>query len=211
MRFASRTEAGQLLAEHLIRAGVTADLVVGLPRGGVVVAAPVAQELDAPLTAWAVRKIGHPLNPEFAVGALAEPDVLWLDERWVRNDPEVHRALRRIVAEEQARMQALARFLHPQGLPPVRHRRIILVDDGLATGATAHAAVLALRKHDADTVHVAAPVASPEAVERLRQAADGVHVLRADPDFTAVGHYYASFEPPDEEELLQLLRPSDES
>ncbi|GIX50042.1 MAG: phosphoribosyltransferase [Limisphaera sp.] len=210
MRFASRKEAGRWLAEHLAGAGVTADLVVGLPRGGVVVAAPVAERLDAPLTAWAVRKIGHPLNPEFAVGALAEPDVLWLDERWVRNDPELHRSLPAIVAQEKARMQAMARFLHPHGLPSIRHRRVVLVDDGLATGATAHAAALALRKQDADAVYVAAPVASPEAVERLRQVADDVYVLLADPDFAAVGHYYASFDPPDEEELLRLLRPTDE-
>jgi putative phosphoribosyl transferase len=209
MRFASRAEAGRLLARHLAGAGVSADVVAGLPRGGVVVAAPVARLLDAPLTAWAVRKIGHPLNPEFAVGALAEPDVLWLDERWVRHDPNLHRELRRIVAKEQETMVALAGFLHPQGLPPLRHRRVLLVDDGLATGATACAAALAVRKQDAEAVVVAAPVASPEAVERLRQVADDVHVLWCDPDFAAVGHYYESFEPPDAEELRRLLQPDD--
>lgn len=206
MRFGSREEAGVRLAERLAGEGVMADLVLGLPRGGVVVAAPVARRLEVPLGAWAVRKIGHPLNPEFAVGALAEPDVLWLEERLVQGDPTLHRALAQRVAEEQQRLRTLAAWLHPSGPPVLRHRRVLIVDDGLATGATAYAAVLVGRKLDAEAVMVAAPVASPDAVGRLRQAADGVWVLWEGPDFVAVGHYYDRFDPPGEEEIQRLLR-----
>jgi putative phosphoribosyl transferase len=206
MMFESREEAGRRLADWLISRGVTADLVLGLPRGGVLVAAPVAERLGVPLDAWVVRKIGHPSNPEFAVGALAEPDVLWLDPVVGELDPALHRELVRVVKEEQGRLELYRERLHPHGLPALRHRRVVLVDDGFATGATAHAAVLAVRKQDAEEVIAAAPVAAPEAVERLARAADQVHVLWSDPNFVAVGQYYRSFEPPGEAEVLELLQ-----
>ncbi|MCS7091471.1 MAG: phosphoribosyltransferase family protein [Verrucomicrobiota bacterium] len=211
MRFASREEAGTRLAEHLKEQEIQADLVLGLPRGGIVVAAPVARKLNVPLAAWAVRKIGHPLNPEFAVGALAEPDVLWLEERFVRADPGLHRGLVERVRLEQVTLQEMAHRLHLHGPPELRHRRVLIVDDGLATGATAYAAVLAARKLDAEHVMVAAPVGSTEAVHRLRQGADEVHILWPDPDFIAVGHYYDAFDPPDESEILRLLKEQGEA
>lgn len=206
MMFASREEAGQRLAELLAARGLEPDWVLGLPRGGVVVAAPVAERLGVPLDTWVVRKIGHPANPEFALGALAEPDVLWLDRTLVGLDPALHRALAGVVREEQRRLEEYRQRWHPYGVPALRRRRVLLVDDGFATGATAYAAALAVRKQDAEQVILAAPVAAPDTVERLGRVADQVHVLWQDPAFAAVGQYYQSFEPPGEEEVLDLLR-----
>lgn len=206
MILASREEAGQRLADLLAARGLEPDWVLGLPRGGVVVAAPVAARLGVPLDTWVVRKIGHPENPEFAVGALAEPDVLWLDPNLAGLDAALHRALAGVVREEQRRLEEYRQRWHPYGLPVLRRRRVLLVDDGFATGATAYAAALAVRKQDAEQVILAAPVAAPDTVERLGRVADQVHVLWQDPAFAAVGQYYRSFEPPAEDEILALVR-----
>lgn len=201
MTFASRQQAGRLLGRRLVEQSVSADLVIGLPRGGVVVAAEVARALRLPLDAILVRKIGHPRNPEFAVGALSEQGM-------VRYDPEApleSNALEREVALEAARL-AVCRKRWDMGLrPSLRDRRLVLVDDGLATGATMEAAVRSARYQRARRILVAVPVASDSAVARLRGLADEVITMVTDPLFRAVGGYYASFEPTDDEEVAALL------
>lgn len=205
MMFASREEAGRRLAAFLKQQGIEADLVLGLPRGGVVVAAEVARDLALGLDVLVVRKIGHPLHREFAVGALAESGVVVLDETVIGNNPIVRSELAQVIEEEKERLRAYqARFRQTE--LTLNGRAVLLVDDGLATGATTEAAVLGAQKKGARRVTVAAPVASSNAVERLRRVADDVVVLWVDPDFDAVGRYYDVFSQTSDEEVLDLLK-----
>jgi len=204
--FASREDAGLALGRSLREQAVRADLVLGLPRGGVVVAAGVAQVLRLPLGAIVVRKIGHPWHREFAVGALAEGGVTLLDECAVGPNPQIRMELEAIIEEETARLRTYQARFHPPGAPCPAHKTVLLVDDGLATGATTEAAVLSVQKQKARTVVVASPVAPPSAVERLARVADEVRVLCVDPNFVAVGQYYDVFTQTTDEEVLDLLR-----
>ena len=205
MRFASRQDAGRKLGQYLRFRSVSADLVLGLPRGGVVVAAEVARELNLPLDAWVVRKIGHPLHREFAVGALAEPDVIVFDEGSIRHFPAAKSALDEVIEEETRRLQEQRQRFHPSGLPVVEGKTILLVDDGLATGATAEAAVASIRVRKARRIIVAAPTSSLDAVARLRRTADALEVLVADEGFEAVGQYYVRFGQTTDDEVISLL------
>ncbi|MFZ1073365.1 MAG: phosphoribosyltransferase family protein [Verrucomicrobiia bacterium] len=205
MRFASRTDAGRQLGQHLREKGIEVDLVLGLPRGGVVVAAEVARLLNRPLDALIVRKIGHPWHREFAVGALAEPDVVILDEASVGKNPEVRFQLDRVIAEETARLQSYRSQFHAETALAVEGKTVLLVDDGLATGATAEAAVLSAKKRKARRIVVATPVASTHAIARLTPLADHVVALAVDPAFGAVGQYYEKFDETTDEEVLALL------
>lgn len=206
MTFPSRDEAGRLLGRYLQGRGVHADVVLGLPRGGVIVALAVARALAAPLDVLVVRKIGHPWQREFAVGALAEPDVVLLNRAVMGEDAAVHRALREIVREEKERLQHYRNAFHRQSQSDIQGKAVVLVDDGLATGATTEAAVVSARKLGAAHVAVTAPVASEDAVRRLSQAADEVIVLHVDEDFDSVGHYYGVFDETTDEEVLAALR-----
>jgi predicted phosphoribosyltransferase len=206
MVFASREEAGQRLGRWLQSRGIRADLVLGLPRGGVVVAAEVARVLQAPLDVLIVRKIGHPLHREFAVGAMAEGEVVVLDEAVIGNNPIVRAELRDVIKEETDRLQDYQTRFHRNGASKLPNQAVLLVDDGLATGATTEAAVLSAKKQGARWVTVAAPVASAHAVDRLQRVADEVVALCVDPDFDAVGRYYETFSQTTDEEVLGLLK-----
>ena len=205
MRFTSRQDAGRQLGQYLLRQGVAVDLVLGLPRGGVVVAAEVARRLQRPLDVLVVRKIGHPLHREFAVGALAEPDVVIFDEATLAEIPAPHARLEQVVAEEMARLREYRSHFHGSDLPALRDQRVLLVDDGLATGATAEAAVRSAKRQGACRVTVAAPVASTGAAERLQRVADELVTLLVDPGFDAVGQYYDEFSQTTDEEVIELL------
>jgi putative phosphoribosyl transferase len=202
MTFASREEAGRRLGHHLRERAVAVDVVVGLPRGGVVVAVEVAGVLGCPLDVLVVRKIGHPLHREFAVGALAEKGVVLLDESVIGPDPSVRVRLAEIIREEQERLVQYERKFHAGSRRELAGMRVVLVDDGLATGATTEGAVQSARKQGASQIIVATPVASTGAVERLTRVADGVIALHVDPDFDAVGRYYHSFRQTTDEEVL---------
>ena len=204
--FASREDAGQRLGRCLQEQRVRADLVLGLPRGGVVVAAGVAHALHLPLDVLVVRKIGHPWHREFAVGALAEHGVVVLDEGAIGSNPVVRAELEEVIREETERLRSYQARFHPQGAPDLKGQAVLLVDDGLATGATTEAAVLSARKGNASRIVVAAPVASTNAVDRLARVADEVRVLCVDPDFDAVGRYYDVFSQTTDEEVLEVLR-----
>jgi predicted phosphoribosyltransferase len=206
MTFASREDAGRKLGDFLRAAAVEADWIVGLPRGGVLVAAEVARALQRPLDILIVRKIGHPLQREFAVGAIAEEDVIILDERALGPEPSIHAALDKIIAEEAERLRQYQAKFRPAGRPDFSGRSVMLVDDGVATGATIEAAALSLKKQNAAKILIAAPVASSGAVERLERIADDVKMLLIDPDFDAVGRYYESFSQTTDEEVLDVLR-----
>ena len=203
--FASREDAGRRLGHYLKEQGVHADLVLGLPRGGVIVAAEVAHVLDLPLDVLIVRKIGHPWHREFAVGAMAEGGVVVLDEGVIAKNPLARLELDQIIKEERQRLQAYQSRFRQEHLE-LSGRAALLVDDGLATGSTTEAAVVSAQKQGAPKVIVAAPVASTNAVERLRSVASDVLALFIDPDFDAVGRYYDEFTQTTDEEVLDLLR-----
>jgi len=203
--FLSREDAGMALGQALREQGVRADLVLGLPRGGVVVAAGVAEALRLPLSALIVRKIGHPWHREYAVGALAENGVTILDESAIGTNPAVLADLEAVIQEEKARLRHYQAKFHSSGSADLSGKNVLLVDDGIATGATTEAAVRAAQKGGASTVVVAAPVASPNAVARLARVADEVRVLSVDPGFVAVGQYYRQFDQTTDEQVLELL------
>ncbi|MBI3852614.1 MAG: phosphoribosyltransferase [Verrucomicrobia bacterium] len=206
MTFASREEAGQKLGRHLADAGVEIDLVLGLPRGGVVVAAEVARTLHLPLAVLVVRKIGHPRHREFAVGAIADNGVVVLDTDAMRSSGVDRAELDEVIAEETERLRHYQSEFHQTGAPNLRDKNVLIVDDGLATGATTEAAVLSAKKQNAASVIVAVPVASTNGVERLSGVADKVVALLTDPWFDAVGRYYEFFSQTTDEEVLALLR-----
>ena len=205
MMFASREDAGQRLGQYLKEQGTHADLVLGLPRGGVIVAAQVAHTLQVPLDVLVVRKIGHPWHREFAVGAMAEKGVVVLDEQVIGRNPLIRMELNEIIEEEKERLNAYQARFRQEPLD-VTGKAVLLVDDGLATGSTTEAAVLSAKKQQAAKVIVAAPVGSTSAIERLKKVADEVCVMWPDPEFDAVGRYYEAFSQTTDEEVIDLLR-----
>jgi putative phosphoribosyl transferase len=206
MTFASRQDAGIKLGRYLQQEGVAVDIVLGLPRGGVIVAAEVAHMLQRPLDVLVVRKIGHPLHREFAVGALAEEDVVVLDENTLASHPVSRAKLDGVIREETERLRQYQRKFHRDHHRDLSGRSVLLVDDGLATGATTEAAVLSARQQRAGEIIVAAPVASMTAMGRLEQVADDVLALRVDSKFEAVGGYYKLFSQTTDEEVLDVLK-----
>lgn len=205
MSFASRQEAGQKLGRHLLNEGVEADVVVGLPRGGVVVAAEVAHALQRPLDVLIVRKIGHPRHREFAVGALAENDVILLSDRIAGPNETLRAEISDVIREEKERLLQYARKFQVQKTD-LCDKAVLIIDDGLATGTTMEAAVLSARRQGAKKIMIAVPVASASAIERLERIADSIIALITDPGFEAVGAYYESFPQAGDDEVLSLLQ-----
>ena len=205
MTFVSRKDAGRQLGHYLTENNVTADVVLGLPRGGVIVAAAVAEILQRPLDALVVRKIGHPRHREFAVGALAEDGTVVLDEEVLVRARVVPTELEKVIAEEKQRLADYSLRFHRPERPTLKDKIALLVDDGLATGATMEVAVRSARKQGAGKVIVAVPVASDNAADRLAKVADQMLALLIDPEFDAVGRYYRTFTQTTDDEVRELL------
>jgi putative phosphoribosyl transferase len=205
--FVNRTEAGRLLAEKLEKYANRTDVVVlGLPRGGVPVAYEVAKRLRAPLDVFIVRKLGVPGFEELAAGAIASGGVRVLNEDVMRAIPYADAVIEAVTAKETAeleRREQIYREGHPA--PELRDRIVILVDDGLATGATMRAAVKALRQRDTTKIVVAVPVGPPDTCEELSQEADEAICLSTPPFFQAVGQYYEDFSQTSDEDVRELL------
>jgi putative phosphoribosyl transferase len=203
--FADRVDAGRRLGAHVREAlGASPDrLVLGLPRGGVPVAAEVARELGASLDVLVVRKLGAPSQPEVAIGAIGPDGAVLLHAHGRALDPEtLDRIRRRELAELERRVRA---YRGDRGPLVLTGRRVVLVDDGIATGATALVAVQAARAQGAAEVVVAAPVAAPDARDALAAVADRVIVLVAPERFWAVGEWYDDFRQTDDAEVMRLL------
>ncbi|OJH42104.1 phosphoribosyltransferase [Cystobacter ferrugineus] len=206
-RFQDRFEAGRVLGEHLrAYAGRSDSLVLALPRGGIPVGFEVARALDAPLEAFVVRKLGVPGHEEFAMGAIATGGVRVLNEDTVRglhiSDEEVARVLAR-EERELARRERLFRGGRPP--PRIQGRTVILVDDGLATGSTMRAAVLALREQEPGLLVVGVPVGAPGTCASFRDEADEVVCVLTPEPFHAIGHFYEDFAQTSDEEVRELL------
>jgi putative phosphoribosyl transferase len=206
-RFEDRSDAGRELAQSLGRYAGRDDLVVlGLPRGGVPVAFEVARALGAPLDVFLVRKLGVPGHEELAMGAIASGGTRVLNDDVVASTGVDRAQIEQVAAREleQLRRQELA---YRGDKPPldVGGRVAILVDDGLATGATMRAAVSALRDRGAGAIVVAVPIAPPETCEALRREVDEVICARTPDPFTAVGIWYRDFSPVGDEQVRELL------
>ena len=194
MFFENRDDAGKRLAEALEPLRRQEPIILGLPRGGVPVAAWIAERLGAPLDVLVVRKLAAPDNPEFAFGAVAEHGVRIFDQRLCDRLGISPRDIERISHEQGSQVRdRVSLFRAGRPIIDVRDRTVIVADDGLATGSTAEAAVRSVRAYGASRVIVAVPVGSREAVERLRRVADEVVCLETPPDFRAVGDHYADF------------------
>lgn len=205
--FTDRTEAGRLLAQALSAyAGRTDVLVLALPRGGVPVAMEVAKALGAELDLIIVRKLGVPYQEELAMGALASGGARVLNQDVVSSlnlSEAVIEEVTRKEEKELARRERAYRGERP--FPEVRGRTVILVDDGLATGATMRAAVAALRQLDPAAIVVAVPVAPPDTAAKLREEVDDFVCLATPESFFAVGQWYVDFSQISDEEVGALL------
>jgi predicted phosphoribosyltransferase len=204
--FADRKDAGHQLAAALGHLRERAPLVIGLPRGGVVVAAVVAEALDADLDILVVRKIGAPGQPELGLGAIAEGGVLLLNEPLMDRLGLTREDLQPTIDRSQAEL-ARRRELYRGGTDPidVSGRTVILVDDGLATGGTARAAIDTLRHLGAGAIVLAVPVGAPSTVHELEELVEEVVCLSAPRMLMAIGQHYADFTQTADEEVLALL------
>jgi predicted phosphoribosyltransferase len=207
--FSDRIDAGQRLAGLLVERGVDADVVLAIPRGGLPVGRAVADTLDAPLDVVAARKLGAPGNAELAIGAVAADGTVWLNDPLLAElgieEPYVEDAIERErgVAEEK-----LERYR--AGRPPLdlQGARVVLVDDGVATGATTIACLRQIRAAGAARVVLAVPVGPPDTVARLEQEADEVVCVATPSQFGAVGRFYDSFAQVSDEEAMTYLDPA---
>ena len=205
--FLDRRDAGRQLAARLCHLRDEHPVVVGLPRGGVPVAFEVARELDAPLDVIVVRKLGVPHQPEFGMGAIGEDDVRVLNEDIVRLAGVSPVEVAAVEARERVEVRRRA-DLYRGGRPmiPLAGQTVIVVDDGIATGGTARAALEVARAHGARRVVLAVPVAPSEALAQMRDVADEVVAIETPTPFLSVGQWYAQFTQTPDDEVIRLLR-----
>jgi len=205
--FSNRTEAGRLLAEKLVKYAGRADVIVlGLPRGGVPVAYEVAKRLGVPLDVFIVRKLGVPGFEELAVGAIASGGVRVLNQDVMRALPNAEATIESITARETAELERREQsYRAGRPAPELQDRIVILVDDGLATGATMRAAVKALRQRGAAKIVVAVPVGPPDTCREFEGEADETICASVPEFFQAVGQYYEDFSQTSDDEVRELL------
>lgn len=204
--FLNRIEAGRILGERLREYEPEEPVILGLPRGGVPVAAEVARALNAPLDVIVVRKLEAPARPGYALGAIGEGDVRFVDWQVVSDLGVTARQLERAIRTERLELEHRARRLRAaNGRLDIRNRSVIIVDDGMVTGATVTAAVRVARDLGARRIVVAAPVAPAEIVRLLERISDAVLVLESPDQFSAVGEAYVDFRRIDDKEVLSIL------
>lgn len=214
-KFLNRRDAGQQLAAEIqhkliLNTATSAQnniVVLGIPRGGVPVAEQVAHALHAPLDVFITRKIGAPSNRELALGAVASDGTVFLDPQLIS---ALHISHRTIERERDAQLHEIQRriALYRGGKPPlsVRDKTVILVDDGIATGATTIAALRALGHQHPARLILAVPVAPPQVIPQLRAECDELVVLHTPDPFMAVGYFYADFEQVTDEQVVEILK-----
>ena len=205
--FQDRTDAGRQLAEELLSYSGRDDVIVlGLPRGGVPVAFEVAQRLGVPLDVFVVRKLGVPGHEELAMGAIAPGGVRVLNEDVLHVIPDGQAIVEMVTAIEREELERRERnYRSDRPAPDLKDRAVILIDDGLATGASMRAAVAALRQQEATKIIVAVPVGAPSTCQDLKNDADEVICLQTPAAFIGVGQYYADFSQTTDEEVRELL------
>ncbi len=205
--FADRADAGRRLARRLVDLRGSDVVVLGLARGGVPVAAQVSTTLGAPLEALVALKLGVPWQPELAMGAISEDDATWLDLRLIAHLDVTPAQVERVVRRQKVRLDERVARLRARPRTGLTGRTVLVVDDGIATGATASVACQVVRARGAARVIVAAPVGAPDAVRQV-QGTDTLICLSAPREFGAVGNYYRDFTPTTDDEVIELLSAS---
>jgi len=206
MIYKDRQDAGRQLAEKLMKFKDEKPVIIALPRGGVVTGYEVAKMLNAPLDVMITRKLGAPFQPELGVGAIAPNDVSILNLDAIRflgiSKDEMEEIIRRETKEMHRRIK-----LYRGDLPPLdlNGKTVIIVDDGLATGVTAGAAVLAIKQMTPEKIILAVPVSPPDTAEKFREEVDEFICLQEPHDFYAVGQYYYDFDQVTDDEVISLL------
>lgn len=204
--FHDRREAGRLLVPKVMALNLERPVIVAIPRGGVVVAADLAAALDAPLYVVLTRKLGAPMNPEYAIGAAAPDGTVELNDYVVQELGISEATMKRMIEEIRIEIQKRSEIYGPYAiLPDLRDRNVILVDDGIATGYTTRVAITYLRTLFPKSLTLAVPVLPKDRVDAFTLYADHFVYLKAPEFFAAVGQFYRSFPQVTHEEVLYLL------
>lgn len=208
MFFEDRKDAGGRLVSLLEQyKGAENTVVLGLPRGGVVVALEVSLALDLPLDVWVTRKIGAPLNPELAVGSIDSDGNLLLDENAAKLYEISDRYIREEVEHQKVEVKRrYQKFRGTEEAPDIKGKTVIVVDDGVATGYTMMAALQSVKNHGAEKIVCAVPVASPRVMRKLEEMSDEVHCLSTPSYFGAVGEFYRNFRQIEDDEVIDYLQ-----
>lgn len=205
MRFRDRRDAGRRLAERVVEANLSDPVVLALPRGGVPVALEVARALDAPLEVFVARKVGAPHHPEFGIGAVAEGGGRVVDHGVLRRLGLSEAGFGELARRQEDELRArVDRYRAGRPLPDIHGRSVVLVDDGLATGVTAEAALRGLLPRQPHRLVLAVPVCAAQTAERLASLAEVIWVLQPT-EFRAVGEWYAWFDQTTDAEVLRCL------
>lgn len=208
MIFKSRKSAGKMLASKIKKRQLKFDIVLALPRGGIPVGCEIARELDLPLSVIVARKLGAPPNPEFAIGAICESNTSYYNQAAVSYYKIDQQVLNKLKRNAQKELKRNVRIFRPnQKLEKlINGKSVILVDDGIATGATAKAALKTLKKLNCKTINLAAPVCAPEAVFDLSDKVDKLICLCKPKNLQAIGAYYKDFGQISDKEAVRILQ-----
>ena len=202
--FADRNDAGIQLADALLALGIKADIVLAIPRGGVPVGMVVAEKLGLPLKLFLVRKIGHPFNDEFAMGAVTEHDLVLNESEKADQD-----YLNNVIKRERHRIKEMKEiFGHVATENDISGKRIVLVDDGIATGTCISLAIKIMRKSGAKEIIVASPVCPLQTENNMRKIADILIILKHPFHFEGIGAYYANFAQLTDNQVIALIKRS---
>ncbi|MEY3244892.1 MAG: hypothetical protein RL253_30, partial [Bacteroidota bacterium] len=203
MGFENREDAGQQLSTLLIEKNISADCVITIPRGGIPVALVVAKSLHLPLKLILVRKLGHPINSEFAIGAITEKNILVHNDSFVK---EGHPEIAAIIKKERKRITEMKqKFNHEYDYPTTKYKNVILVDDGIATGTCIELAIEELRKNGAKTITVATPVCPFNTYQHIKKIADETICCIVAQQFTGISAFYHNFEQLSDDQVKNLL------
>lgn len=206
MKFRDRADAGNLLAERLEKAGYNPAIVLGIPRGGIILADIVAKRLAADFDIVIPRKLGAPENEELAIGAVMEDGTSYINRYLVNALRIPQDYIENEKARQAAEIRRRSAIYRKPGDYDIAGKNAILVDDGIATGATVIASARWARKRHPSRLIVAVPVAPPQSVEVLEQEADFVVVLHTPRDFASVGQFYEEFAPVSDDQVMQVMR-----
>jgi predicted phosphoribosyltransferase len=203
MRFENREDAGIQLTTLLAEKNIAADCVITIPRGGIPVAMVIAKTLHLPLKLMLVRKLGHPINSEYAIGAVTEKDLLVHNDVFIK---EQHPEITALIQKERKRIiEMKIKFDHVIEFRDIKHKNIILVDDGIATGTCIELAIQELRKNGVKTITVATPVCPFNTYQQLKKIADETICCIVAQQFTGISAYYHDFEQLTDERVVSLL------
>jgi predicted phosphoribosyltransferase len=204
MRFENREDSGFHLSALLLEKKIRADYVITIPRGGVPVAIVISKKLQLPLKLVFVRKLGHPINSEFAIGAVTEKNMIINNDVFINNQ---HPEIETLIQKERKRIfEMKARFNHEFSFQEIKQKNIILVDDGIATGTCIELAIQELRKNGARTITVATPICPFNTYQKLKKIADEIICCIVTEKFSGISAYFQNFEQLTDEVVVSYLK-----